>query len=430
MLTRINRLLRNAGLGAVLLSLLTFTVALAAYGGGDWWTSTDFSSGEDIAFGVAVQPNGKIVAVGRSFAPNGDNFALARYNLNGTLDTTFSGDGRQVTNFGGNDGAHDIALQPDGKIIVVGDTCAGDVCNLAMARYLPGGRLDTTFSGDGKVVTDIAGRDNGARGVAIQSDGKIVVIGYSWSATKSDFVFYRYNPNGSRDTTFSGDGTAIGNFGLGRISTGRDLVIQSDGKIVGVGFTKDSTGDNFSLARLSANGTADPTFSADGRVITNFGGNDAASAVALQANGKIVVAGYRSQANFFSFAIGRYNTDGSLDATFNGTGKRSFSVEPGIPSFAYDVMIQPNRQIVVVGRTGGSVIDNNLALTRLNPNGSFDTTFNGSGKLSVDLCGGGGSSDEAFALGRQPLDGRYVLAGSTDCGSLTGRNFAVQLVSP
>ena len=430
MFAQFKRFVFNAWLLATLISLMPFTTAQAAYGGGDWWTSTDFSSGEDIAFGVAVQPNGKIVVVGRSFAPTGDNFALARYNLNGTLDTTFSGDGRQVTNFGGDDSAHDVALQSDGKLIVVGDTCVGDICNLAMARYLPTGGLDATFNGDGKVVTDIGGRDNGARGVAIQSDGKIVVIGYSWSATKSDFVFYRYNPNGSRDTTFSGDGTAIGNFGLGRISTGRDVAIRSDGKIVGVGFTTDSTGDNFSIARLNPNGTADLTFSGDARVITNFGGDDAASAVALQANGKIVVAGYRTQAGLVSFAIGRYNPDGSLDTTFNGTGKRSFSVETGIPSFAYDVLIQPNRQIVVVGRTGGSAIDNNLALTRLNPNGSFDTTFNGSGKLSVDLCSGSGSSDEAFALGRQPLDGRYVLAGSTDCGSLTGRNFAVKLVSP
>jgi uncharacterized delta-60 repeat protein len=425
-LAQLKRLIVNSWLLTSILSLLTFTNVLAG-GGGLWW-SIDFG-GKDSAFGVALQSDGKIVTVGRTTTATGSNFAIARSNLDGTLDTTFSGDGKRVTNFGGDDSAHGVAIQLDGKLVVVGDTCHSGICDLAMARYLPSGGLDATFSGDGKVVTDIGGgRDNGARAVAIQPDGKIVVIGYGWSQQKSDFVFYRYNTHGILDTTFSGDGMAIGNFGLGRVGTGRDVVIQGDGKIVGVGFTTDSTGSNFSIARLNPNGTADPSFSLDGRVITNVGGNDAAYAVALQADGKIVAAGYKSQGDFLSFAIARYNPNGSLDTTFNRTGKKSFSIEPNLPSSGYDVLVQPNRKIVVVGRSGGAGIANNLALARLYPNGIFDTTLNASGRVSIDLCGG--RADVAFALARRPSDGRYVLAGSTECGTLTGQDFVVLLRSP
>src|SRR5687768_16600132 len=412
--------LYKAGLLSMVLSLLAFTVALAASGDldttfdGDGLVTTSFGLSDpvryDRVYGIAIQPSGKIVVAGYSNLPSSasnQDFALTRYNVDGSLDNTFSGDGKLLTNFGGDDAAFDIAVQSNGKIIAAGQkfNSTNGLDDVALARYNSNGTLDTTFSGDGKVVTDFGGADNGSwGGLAIQSNGKIVVAGYMYSGTDYNFAVYRYNSNGTLDTTFSGDGIAIGNFGLGRQDYSTDLVLQSDGKIVIAGRTGDANGNNnnFAIVRLNPNGTADPTFSGDGRVTTNFGADDYAVGVALQADGKIVVVGQKSG----YFVIVRYNTNGSLDTTFNGTGKRLFNFMPGGSSYASDVIVQTNGNILVLGGTnfGG---DDDFALVRLNSNGNFDTTFSGDGKVTVDF----GGQDDGYALALEPLDGKYVVGG-------------------
>ena len=162
---------------------------------------------------MALQGNGKIVVVG---VAGSVDFALARYNPNGSLDTTFSGDGKQRTDFGGaGDQAAGVVLQADGKIVAVGGGGAGG--DFALARYNPNGSLDTSFSGDGKQTTDFGGDDDQAAGVALQS-GKVVAVGFvgcTCSVTGQKFVLARYNPNGTLDTSFSGDGKQTTNFGGG-----------------------------------------------------------------------------------------------------------------------------------------------------------------------------------------------------------------------
>ena len=343
MFVQFKQLTWKASLLATILSILAFTIALAAPGDldttfdGDGKVTTNVvptSPGRsDIAWGVAIQANGKIVAAGLSEIPGtfSQDFAVTRYNTNGSLDTTFSGDGRLITNFGGGDLAFDVAVQPNGKIVVVGQSCPGsDICNVALARYNSNGTLDTTFSGDGKQKTDFGGGDNRAHSVAIQSNGKIVLGGWMWNGTNRDFAIYRYNSNGTLDTTFSGDGMVNIGFGAGRQDRATDLVIQSDGKIVVVGDTGDASDANynFAVARLNANGSLDTTFSGDGKQVSNFGGEDYSAAVTLQADGKIVVAGNKFviATSINAFALARYNVDGSLDTTFNGTGRKVFTV--------------------------------------------------------------------------------------------------------
>jgi len=421
----------KAVLLSMVLSLLAFTIALAASGdldtsfSGDGRVTTNFGLAPgraDYLSGIAIQSNGKIVAVGSS---SGD-FAVTRYNVNGSLDTTFSGDGRVITNFGGWENANDVIMQSDGKIVVSGQKCPDAACDVALARYNANGMLDTTFSGDGKQTTD-AGGDNGSEGgLAIQSDGKIVMAGYAWNGTDREFAIYRYNTNGSLDTTFSGNGIAIGNFGLNRFDVTRDLAIQSDGKIIVVGNSSDENGDNFdfAIARLNPNGTADTTFSGDGRQLTNFGELDAVYSVALQPNGKIVVAGYRSGAQS-QFAIVRYNPNGSLDTSFNGTGRKAFSITSGFDSWAKDVIVQSDGKIVVLGDTLNASFGHDFALVRLNSGGGFDTSFSGDGKVIVDF----GSVEWAYALARQPSDGRYVIGGTTNAGTQQS-DFALARVLP
>ena len=333
---------------------------------GDGKQTTDLGATE-AAYGVAIQANGKIVAVGGAVpGPGaGGGFALARYNANGSLDTSFSGDGKQRTDFGGFNAAYGVALQDDGKIIAAGGVGTTDA-DFALARYNPNGSLDTSFSGDGKQTTDLGGL-NRAYGVALQADGKIVAAGGAGIAGP-DFALARYNPNGSLDTSFSGDGKQTTDFGGNDSASG--VAIQANGRIVAVG----SDGDDFALARYNPNGSLDTSFSGDGKQTTVFGG--AARAVALQADGKIVAVGV-SGANA---ALARYDVDGSLDSSFSGDGRQTTAF--GGSEEAGGVAIQADGKIVAVGKTGAN---GGFGLVRCNVNGSLDTSFSGDGRQTTDF---------------------------------------------
>src|SRR5215208_3932336 len=226
----------TALIAVVAAALLLPPGALAAAGSldpmfsGDGRQTTVFGPGNSRAEAVAIQPDGKIVAVGTAA---GARFAVARYSLNGSLDPTFSGDGRHTTDFAGDRaGAYAVATQADGRIVVVGTAGASGLLpgNFALARYNPNGSLDASFSGDGKQTTDFGGFDE-ATGVALQGDGKIVVVGQT---ALSDFALARYNPNGSLDTSFSGDGKETTDFG-GVDDGAGGVALQEDGKIIAAG---------------------------------------------------------------------------------------------------------------------------------------------------------------------------------------------------
>jgi uncharacterized delta-60 repeat protein len=360
---------------------------------------------------IALQSDGKIVAVGYSHPPIvASDFAVARYNTDGTLDTTFSGDGMQLTNFGGEDQARGVAIQPNGKIVVSGVKCnASLICDLAVARYNPNGLLDTTFSGDGKALVAFGSGDNGTSGgLAIQPNGKIVIGGYMVNASgNDDFAVYRLNPNGSPDTTFSGDGKVSFGFGVGRQDDVIDLALQGS-NIVVVGSTANAawTHGAFALARLTSAGVLDPTFSGDGKQTTDFGVEEGAESVALEPGGKILLAGTKYNGTTNYFALARYTSSGALDTTFSGDGRQVFGF--GSYSWAEDVLVQSNGKIVVAGNAlNGTVQD--FALARLNDDGSLDTTFSTDGKAAIDFpC----HYAVLYALARQ-ADGKYVLGGSS-----------------
>jgi uncharacterized delta-60 repeat protein len=290
---------------------------------------------------VALQGN-KIVVVGFTGDQEGHfgAFALARYNPDGSLDTSFSGDGKQTTDFfvgSFGDRANGVALQGNGKIVAVGTPGAG----FALARYNSNGSLDTSFSGDGKQTTNLGGVANG---VALQADGKIVAVG----GGGGDFELARYNPNGSLDGSFSGDGKQTTDFGEFDLASG--VALQGDGKIVAVG----GAGGDFGLARYNPNGSLDASFSGDGRQTTDFlfGAGDSASDVAIQANGRIVAVGLASGgATGQDFALARYNPDGSLDTSFSGDGRKRTSF--GAFDIANGVALQGDGRIVAVGDGNG-----------------------------------------------------------------------------
>lgn len=355
---------------------------------------------EDQARAVAVQTDGKIVQAGSA----AEDFAVARYLPNGSLDTTFNGTGKAVTAVGsGSDIANAVAVQADGKIIAAGSAVIGTNKNFALVRYRTAGSLDTTFDGDGKLTVGFS--ENGesiAYGVAVQSDGKIVAAGVSTSAAVKAFAIARFLPDGSMDTTF---GTGLPGRTRTDFPTGdaeaRALVLQPDGKIVAVGSVLNGNSD-IALVRYLADGTLDPNFGSGGRVTTHIFGFNAAYGVALQRDGKIVVAGTGGG----NIAVVRYLADGTLDPAFGTAGIAQTAITPGGDT-AFGVVVQANGRIVVAGSGSGDFI-----LARLNPDGSLDATFHGTGTVRTDFSGG---TDEAFAIALQS-DGNIVVAGYSSNG--------------
>jgi uncharacterized delta-60 repeat protein len=226
--------------------------------------TVDFSgiSGFDIATAVALQEDGKIIVVGYSFGPRGGNdFALVRHNTNGSLDTTFNQVGKTLTDFnnGSFDQASAVTIQGNGKIVVVGVSIRpGGDKDFAVARYNMNGSLDTAFSDDGKVLTDFCGDDEAAA-VVIQDDGKIVVAGFTDVSGFNDFALVRYKANGQLDRTFGTQGKVRTDFGgADSISA---LALQSDGKLLAAGASSASHASfDFALARYKSNGALDTTF--------------------------------------------------------------------------------------------------------------------------------------------------------------------------
>ena len=351
---------------------------------GDGKQTTDFA-GSDQANGVAVQADGKIVAVGGAGGGTGNpgRFALARYNPNGSLDASFSGDGKQRTDFVG--GATGVALQGDGKIVAIGSTVTGGDAHFALARYNPNGSLDPSFSGDGRQTTDFGVASQcceGATGVAIHANGKIVAVGTNGHG---GFALARYNSNGSLDPAFSGNGKQETDFGGLDQATG--VALQGDGKIVLVGQGGPYPSD-FALARYNPNGSLDTSFSRDGRQTTSFSAGccDGARGVAIQAGGKIVAVGGAGggTGNPGRFALARYNTNGTLDTSFSGDGKQATSFGGGCCDQASGLALQGDGKIVAVGSIYGGP-GYHFALARFNPNGSLDPSFSGNGKQTTDF---------------------------------------------
>ena len=390
------------------------------FDGGGKLISVDTSN--EFASAMALQADGKIVVGGYSAAFGGGVFALSRHNVDGTLDTTFDGDGKVATDIStAFDEITEIAIQADGKIVVAGSSFSGTGADFALARYNANGSLDTSFSGDGKLTTSFGTGNDQANSVVIQADGKILAAGYSTVGAGKDFAIARYNPDGTLDTTFDGDGRVSTPVGLDDEINA--IALQSDGQIVVGGYAFGS-GRNFALARYNTNGSLDTTFDGDGVRIDSFAApsNSTIRSIAVQSNGKIVAAGESVYAGVFApdFALIRYNLDGSPDTTF-GTGGTVIVPFGTGSDVIQDLALLPDGRIMVAGTSAGPTVD--FALARLNTNGTLDTTFDGDGKRVESM---GASDDFATAVALQ-ADGSVVVAGSAYNGPLA--DFALMRVT-
>jgi uncharacterized delta-60 repeat protein len=343
--------------------------------------STDFSGGDDYAFALALQSDGRIVAAGGTSS----GFALARYNRDGSLDNGFGSGGKVTTAY--STGATAVAIQPDGKIVVAGGSL--------LVRYKTDGSLDPTFGSGGKVIQP--GFGGFSVSLLLQADGKIVAVGTIF--TPGDFALVRYNSDGSLDPGFGSGGRVTTDFS-GRDDEAYASALQSDGKIIAAGRTTTTVGESmgfFALARYNTDGSLDPTFGMDGVVTTSFLPNDLslAETLVIQPDGKIVAGG----GNFVvedGLMFARYNNDGSLDPTFGTGGKIRDTGGIEIKSLA----LQSDGKMIAASYL--FVAD--VALARFNSDGSLDSTFG---------VGGYVSGDGAYSVILQP-DGKIVTAGQTN----------------
>jgi uncharacterized delta-60 repeat protein len=348
--------------------------------------------GTDAARVVLVQPNGRVVAAGGG-AP-ASSFCVVRLRAaNGTLDPTFGSGGKRVVDFGGDDeSVHGAALQPDGKIVLAGDSRL----QVAVARLKANGALDTTFDGDGRKILNW-GALGRATAVVVAPNGKILLGGFS-GPEGGNIQVARLKPNGALDTTFAAGGIATIDFGGDDF--GQAMARQVDGRILVAGR---STAAGAVVARLRATGALDPDFGGDGRVTLPGGGS--AGAVLVQPDRKIIVAGNASGSG--AMTVTRLKPDGTPDMTFGSAG--TAAVDFGsLADLLGGAVLQPDGRIVIAGYTQAT---EDVAVARLNPNGSPDATFGAGGKATVDF----GVATFGNAVARAP-NGRIVVAGQRTGG--------------
>ena len=381
---------------------------------GDGIVTGGFPDGTTAYQASAVQSDGKIVVAGSAFIDDRSAFAIARYNTDGSLDNSFSDDGLQVVTFeiNGFNIANAVTILADGKIVVAGSASNGSNADFGIARLNPDGSPDNSFSGDGKVLVDLRGEDDFGEDMRIQSDGKIVVAGYSYSGGSQDFALVRLNTDGTLDNSFSGDGKVFTDFAVSEMATA--MIIQPDGKIVAVIVTNWQFGNtNIVIARYNTNGELDPSFDFDGKVMTDYaGGADWAGAVALQTDGKILIAGNVTDNSGNDFALARYNANGSLDNSFSGDGMLIFD-GGGTYENATSVAIQTNGKILV----GGYLVEEsggNFAVLRFNADGTVDNSFSEDGIAVTDFGLGEDiieslsiSGNRVYAAGRTSYYGTF-----------------------
>ena len=359
--------------------------------------------------GVALQGDGKIVVAGYSFkAGGGQCFTVLRYTADGSLDTSFADSGKVTTNVGTKyASAESVTIQSDGKIVVAGDSFNASGNNdFAVVRYNANGTLDMSFNETGKATADFGAHDYG-RSVAVHGDGRIVVTGYTTKSyeSKKECALACFKANGSLDTTFNGTGEVTTNFGGDGNAEGRSVAVQTDGKIVVVGYATAGNIEEFALARYNADGTLDTSFGDSGQVMTDVGiSGSNATGVALQKDGKIVVVGYavNNSGTNYDFACVRYNTDGKVDQSFGDGGKVMTSVGQG-DGKANSVAVQSDGKIIVAGSVyfgdvtvAGSVYvgDSKFAVVRYEASGKLDMSFNAAGSV-LTAVGSGSKPPEA-----------------------------------
>ena len=399
--------------------------------GVDGFVTTNFGGTYDWAYATAVQPDGKILAAGVSNAKGTYDFALARYTSDHTLDPSFGDGGVAITDFGQSyDWAYSLVLQPDGKIVLGGVSDVGGSKGFALARYLPDGHLDQGFGHKGIVderlpslSTDII------HGLALQPDGRIVAAGVTFEdrvtlQPQGDFMLSRYLPDGQADPSFGVGGTVKTDFDGGSYDEPYAVVLQRDGRIVVAGYTTNAPSpgilfgaDNLAVARYTENGLLDDTFGHGGKTVVDAGALDEElRAVAIAADGKIVAAGFTNGERRGDMLVARFTRDGILDQGF-GLHQGYTVTDFGSRSERLSsLVLQPDGRIVAGGQVALAE-GTDFAVVRYDSEGRLDPSFGRGGLAVADFRG---REDRVQAVALQP-DGKILAVGISEADFAVAR---------
>jgi len=392
-------------------------------------TTIDMRGTDDNLAGVAVQADGKIVVAGSCDATGtsgtGADFCVVRLNANGTLDASFATGGKVFTSVRDfDDTATGVALQADGKIVVAGFCAASASTTMSIedcvVRYTSGGVLDTSFSGDGRLIVrpsgvvipvTVYGRANS---LVIAADGKIVVAGSSTTFPDANLRIARILPNGTLDTSFSTDGIVTVSPASGWI-VAQSVAIQPDGQLLVAGTRVGGCGGPSQCVmamRFTDAGVPDTAFGNAGTVLIDGSaiGFYLAHSVALQSDGKILLSGYASIAGEIKFAYARLHGDGTVDQSFASNGIGTTGFDAGNTDFGFGVVIQPDGKILQVGACFGPTA---FCVARYE-GGAF-----GARNCSLDIDG-----DGRVLATTDMLIGTRVALGVTGAAVINGITFA------
>ena len=364
---------------------------------------------KDSYLDTAIQADGKIVVSTGILNSPDSNVGVLRYNSDGTLDQDFGTGGVIIYDGGkGKDSGRSVAIDMDEKIILTGYTYNGNDYDLMLMRLNTDGTRDQSFGTEGIVLYDNANRNNYGRGIALQPDQKIVVTAKSTEDSTSLAMVLRYLSDGTLDPSFGVNGVSVYEGGEGNDGF-RDLAIQSDEKIVVAGYTRTTEGFEILTGRFNMDGNLDSSFGTDGIARYNGGyGNAGARGVTILSDGRIIVSGSNDNGTDLDLVLLAYRSDGSLDNGFGTDGVVAYDGGKGDDN-GRRLALQQNDRIVVTGNTSNGNDYDTLILS-YHSNGTIDTAF-GRGGVSIIRLGHGNDWGEAVAI---QSDQNIVVAGGVD----------------
>ena len=410
----------------LIISLLGFTLNLYSQDGTidlsfgtDGWVFASIENRKSGGSDVAVQADGRIVVIGTYNNGNNDDFIVSRYNEDGSIDSTFGTNGVTIVSVGpAFDIAISVELQEDGKILVAGYVNGTNTNDFGLARVNPDGTIDSTFGINGRVITPVGDQQDYLTAIRIQRDGKILAVGYPQGGDVNlyDAMIVRYLPNGDLDNSFGEGGMVTQDFN-GGADAFNDVILQGDGKILAVGYTnnKVSFRTEMFIVRYNLDGTLDTTFNGTGIVTKQVPITPGAFAstfgyaVAKQEDGKILIAGD----SYPRIVVLRLNSDGTMDTNFGNDGivitAGKDSLDQALPN---NILLQENGQFII---TGHSYVEGKRMATvlRYNNNGTIDETFGDVGFAFANTDGGNfnGAKSEMQNDGKILIAGRDLVAG-------------------